>query len=71
MRRPMFVWTLGIGTLVILDIWADRNETPGDSLSECVRLVYRPETKFGKFALVSSWAALSGWVIPHWLKVTD
>lgn len=69
MRRPMPVWAAGIGTLIVLDIWADRNDTPGDSLSECVRLIYRPHTPLGRLALIASWTALTAWVIPHWCKV--
>lgn len=65
MRRPLAVWTAGIGTLVVLDIWADRNDTPGDSLSECVRLIYRPETALGRCAFIGSWLALTAWFLPH------
>lgn len=68
MRHPRRVWVAGIGSLVVLDVWCDRNSTPGDSLSECVRVFFRPETRLGKFAFVASWAALSGWFLPHILK---
>lgn len=61
----MVVWAAGIGSLVVLDIWCDRNDVVGDSLSECIRVIYRPHTPLGRCALVGSWVALSKWLLPH------
>lgn len=68
MRHPVLVWIAGIGALVALDIWADRNDTPGDSLSEVVRQVYRTETPMGRVRFIGSWAFLTSWFIPHIIK---
>ena len=72
MRRPALIWGGLLGSLTILDIWCDRNNVVGDSLSECVRATLRTDTPEGRAALVAFWLGLSGWVIPHWLRaVTD
>jgi hypothetical protein len=69
MRRPALVWAAALGGLAILDVWCDRNATKGDTLSECVRIWFRTDTPAGRTALVAFWLGLSGWVIPHWLRV--
>lgn len=64
MSRPHAVWAAGIGTLVVLDVVLDQRHD-GSTLSEVTRLVYRTDTRLGRCAFVASWAALSGWVVPH------
>lgn len=65
MRRPLAVW-LGIGaSIAVLDVWADRNATVGDTASECARALYRTHTPLGRAAFVASWTVLSAWLIPH------
>lgn len=62
--RPRTVWAAGIGTLVVLDALLDRRHD-GSTLSDVTRLVYRTDTRLGRCAFVASWAALSGWLVPH------
>lgn len=64
MSRPHAVWAAGIGTLVVLDVVLDRRHD-GSTLSEVTRLIYRTDTRAGRCAFVASWAALSGWLVPH------
>ena len=69
MGRPHAVWAAGIGSLVVLDLALDKRHD-GSTLSEVTRMVYRTDTRLGRCAFVASWAALSGWLIPHILKNT-
>lgn len=64
MRRPHTVWAAGIGSLVVLDAVLDRQHD-GSTLSEVTRMIYRTDTRLGRCAFVASWAALSGWLVPH------
>lgn len=68
MRHPRRVWLVSIGSLIVLDVWADRNGTPDDCLSDVVRLIYRTDKPLGRSAFVGSWLALSSWIIPHICK---
>jgi hypothetical protein len=67
MRRPVLIWTAGIGSLVVLDVALDQRHD-GSTLSEVTRLVYRTDTPLGRCAFVASWLALSGWFVPHICK---
>lgn len=68
MGLPRIVWGALIAIPVALDLWAHRNNTDGDTLSEQVRAIYRTDTASGRVALCLSWAALTAWVIPHWCR---
>lgn len=65
MRRPATVWAGALGALSLLDLWADRNSTTGDSLSEVLRGWFRTDTTAGKCALAAFWACLTAWLLPH------
>lgn len=67
MRRPVAsaFWLGALGSLGLFDYWCAKNATDGDSLSECTRDVLRTHTRVGQVAFVTSWAALSAWLIPH------
>lgn len=64
MNRPHRVWVAGIGSLVILDVVLDRRHD-GSTLSEVTRTIYRVDRPAGRCAFVASWAALTGWFVPH------
>lgn len=68
MGRPHHVWAAGIGSLIVLDVALDRRHD-GSTLSEVTRTIYRTDTPLGRCAFVASWIALSGWFVPHILKV--
>jgi hypothetical protein len=70
MPRPHTVWAAGIGSLVVLDVLLDRRHD-GSTLSEVTRLIYRTDTPFGRCAFVASWAALTGWLVPHICRETS
>jgi len=62
----MVFWASVIGGLSALDVWCHRNETTGDTLSECLRLVYHTETsRLGRAAFLLTWAGLTCWFVPH------
>ena len=67
-RHPVPAWAGVIGGLVALDLWCDRNTIVGDSLSECIRLVFHTEHPAGRTAFVAAYAAGSYWFVPHILK---
>lgn len=62
---PATRWTVAIGGLVAYDVYCDRNDTPGDTLSECTRAVFRTHHPRGRIALTAAWLALTAWLLPH------
>lgn len=71
MRHPLAVWTGVAVGVAALDVACDRNDIPGDTLSETVRWLFRvdhPDPRVawaGRVAFAGAWAALTGWVVPH------
>lgn len=68
MKHPARFWAGAFAALGLVDLWADRNNVTGDTLSECTRRAYRTHTTVGRVAFVASWVALSWWLVPHILK---
>ncbi|NUS01918.1 MAG: hypothetical protein HOV97_05065 [Nonomuraea sp.] len=65
MRQPRLVWSSTIGMLIVLDLWCHRNETVGDTLSECTRATFRTHTPAGRMTFLAAWGALTWWFVPH------
>lgn len=68
MNRPTLIWAAGIGTLVVVNGVILNPRGDGSTFSECIRLIYRTDTRLGRCALIGSWAALTSWVLPHWCR---
>lgn len=68
--RPRLIWGAGIGSLIVLDVLLDRRHDES-TLSEVTRSLYRTHTPLGRAAFLASWAALSGWLIPHICKAVE
>ena len=65
MRRDVSVWGIGLGILTAYELWAVWNHRKGDTLSECVRVVFHTDTPEGRRLFEASWDALSAWFVPH------
>lgn len=66
---PAFCGWIGtIGTMIVADIVLDKRRN-GSTLSETARYVFRTDTRLGKAVFVGSWAALTGWLVPHIINV--
>lgn len=65
MQRPELVWGGTLGALVAFDLWCAKNDTEGDSLSECTRTLLRTHTRIGQALFIGGWAALTAWLVPH------
>ena len=68
--RPRVVWPTLIGALVALDIWADRGEPNGDTLTELVRSVFHPETPVGRVTIATLLGVGGGVLFDHFCKET-
>lgn len=60
-----FVWggVLLLGSAV--EMWALKNATSGDTLSERTRKWFRVDTKTGKVVFTACWLAFSAWFLVH------
>lgn len=67
----MAFWLTVTAGLTAADLYFDRNDCYGDTLSECTRFIWRTETPVGRVAFIASWAALSTWFVPHICRIPD
>jgi hypothetical protein len=63
MHSPPIEWALGIGYLAVLDVVRDRGDPDGDTLSECVRDLFRVHRPEGRAAFGA--AVIAGGLILH------
>lgn len=68
MKRPALVWAVGVLSLAGLDFWCDRNTVPGDTLSECTRVLFRTHTPLGRLVFLAFWTRLYVWYARHICK---
>lgn len=62
------VWLAVIGGAAALDIWADRNDREGDSLSEATRALFRTNTRGGRFTFTVALFGVVVWFYDHILN---
>lgn len=70
MVRPVHIWSAAIGGLIIYDIRCDRDDIPGNTLSEVIRTHVRTHHPVGRAAFLLGWGTLTAWFVPHILATT-
>lgn len=68
MRRPGLFWATAVGSLAVLDVWADRNTVAGDTVSECTRTLFRTHSPLGRVVFLATWGTFATWFARHITK---
>ena len=65
MRQQDVMWGGILATGAVAEVWAIKNSTPGDTLSECLRSWFRVDTRTGKVVFTACWMVFSSWLLHH------
>lgn len=64
-QRRAAAWLAASGTFVIVNGIILNHRHDGSTFSECTRLVYRTDTRLGRWAFLSSFAVFVSWFPLH------
>jgi hypothetical protein len=70
MHSPPIEWALLAGHFIALDLVRDQGEPDGDTASECLRILFRVDTRSGRSALAASLAVVGVGLYRHLAKET-
>ena len=63
------LWLAWIAVGLGYEVWAIRNKTSGDTLSENLRVWFRVRSNLGRIVFVVVTGCIFAWLIPHILGV--
>lgn len=65
--NPVFTVAYGVATAIffIFEMWAIKNKTPGDTITEHVRHYFKTKGKVGSFAFLAVFGTFAAWFAVH------
>lgn len=65
MTLPDVLWGGLLAAGALVEVWALRNATAGDTLSERVRAWFRTHTRPGRAVFAAGWVTFATWFLFH------